>query len=184
MVGACLPEHCAEAAVHWFAIFTMPRHEKVVTRHFEQREVEYFLPLHQKVSSWKNRQRVKIALPLFPRYVFARIDREKRIPVLQTPGVLQIVGAGAEPTPLPDSEIEFLRTEVGRGRVEPYTALAVGERVRISTGPMAGIEGVLVRKQNGARFVLTLALIHQSVSIEVEAEDVEPCEHHLLHYPQ
>jgi transcription antitermination factor NusG len=157
----------------WYAIFTMPRHEKFVAKSFEQRQIECFLPVYEKLSSWKNRQRVNVMLPLFPRYIFAWIDRPQRLQVLQTSGVIRIVGAGSSPTPLPDAEIEFLRTAADRKRVEPYPDLVVGNRVCVKRGPMAGIEGVLVRKQNGTRFILTLQLIQQSVSIEIGAEDLE-----------
>lgn len=161
------------AGPQWFAIFTMPRHEKYVAQNFEQRQIECFLPVYEKVSLWKNRQRVNVVLPLFPRYVFASVDRLQRLQVLQTSGVIRIVGAGTSPTPLPDAEIEFLRTETSNKRVEPYSDLVVGNRVCVKRGPMSGIEGVLVRKQNGTRFILTLQLIQQSVSIEIAAEDLE-----------
>lgn len=160
----------------WFVIYTMPRHEKFTARNFGLREIECFLPAYEKVSQWRNRQKVNVMLPLFPRYLFARFDSSKRLPVLETPGVQQIVGAGATPVPLPDLEIEFLRQQIDKKVVEPYADLVVGNRVAIRKGPMKGIEGVLVHKQNGTRFIFTVHLIQKSVSIQIGAEDLEALE--------
>ncbi|MDR3762485.1 MAG: UpxY family transcription antiterminator [Acidobacteriota bacterium] len=160
-----------DAALQWFAVYTMPRHEKCVARAFEQSGIEHFLPLYEKLSVWRNRQRKQISLPLFPRYVFVRTARCERLPVLQTAGVVSIVGAGA--VAVPDAEIEFLRGKVRNGQVEPYPELVAGRRVCVKSGPLAGLEGVLVRRCNRTRFVLTLQLIQQSASVEISAEDLE-----------
>lgn len=94
--------------------------------------------------------------------------------MLQSPGVLHIVGSGREYVPLPDSEIEFLRSGFCRQRIEPYRELVIGERVRIKSGAMQGVCGTLVRKGSGVRFVLTLELINQHAAVRVDAEDLEP----------
>ena len=113
---------------------------------------------------------------MFPRYLFARFDARRRLPVLETPGVLQIVGAGPTPLPVPDLEIEFLRQQIDKKVVEPYSELVVGSRVAIRIGPMRGIEGVLIHKQNGTRFIFTVHLIQKSVSIQIGADDLEALE--------
>jgi len=158
----------------WYAVFTVPQNEKSVVKHLDLRKVESFLPTYETVRVWKNRQRMKIALPLFPGYLFVRIGSRERAKVLQTPRVLHIVGNGREYVPLPDSEIEFLRSSLSKQRVEPYRELVVGEKVRIKSGAMQGVCGTLVRKGSGLRFVLTLALINQHAAVEVNAEDLEP----------
>lgn len=163
-------ETVAESSPRWFAIYTMPRHEKFAARNFELRGIECFVPVYEKLSAWKNRQKALVTFPLFPRYLFARFDRGRRLPVLQTPGVAQIVGAGSTPMPVSDLEIEFLQREIEKRTVEPYSELVVGNRVAIKQGPMAGIEGVLVHKQNGPRFIFTLHLIQKSVSIQIGAD--------------
>jgi len=162
-----------DSVPRWFAIYTMPRHEKFAARNFSQREIECFLPVYEKATVWKNRQTVRTSLPLFPRYVFARFDWTRRLPVLQTPGVREIVGAGAQPIAVTDLEIEFLRMETGKQVVEPYADLVLGKRVAIKSGPMAGIEGVLIHRGGGDRFIFTLHLIQKSVSIQIGAEDLE-----------
>lgn len=157
----------------WYAVFTLPKYEKSAIRYLDLRHVESFLPTYETVRVWKNRQRVKTILPLFPTYLFVCIDQRDRVPVLQAPGVLQIVGNGRNSIPLADAEVEFLRSGFYGRKLEPYRDLVVGEKVRIKTGAMQGIEGVLVRKNNGLRFVLTINLINQQAAVEVDADVLE-----------
>jgi transcription antitermination factor NusG len=157
----------------WYAVFTLPQNEKSAMRQLALRDVEAFLPTYETVKLWKNRQRVRTVMPLFPTYLFVCIDRRQRVKVLQSPGVIHIVGNKHEDTPIADSEIELLRSGVQSGAVEPYRELVVGKKVRIKRGSMEGIEGVLVRKGNGMRFILSLKLINQCAAIEVGAEDLE-----------
>jgi transcription antitermination factor NusG len=159
---------------HWYAVYTVPQHEQSALKQLDIREIESFLPAYETVRVWKNRQRKKLVLPLFPTYLFVHINSRERIRVLQTPGVLQIVGNNRESVPLPDSEVEFLRSSICRQRVEPYRELVVGKRVRIKSGVMQGLQGTLVKKRSGMRFVLTLELINQHAAIQVDAEDLEP----------
>jgi len=159
---------------NWYAVFTVPQNEKSVVKHLNLREVESFLPTYETFRVWKNRQRMKILLPLFPSYLFVRINRRERAKVLQSPGVLQIVGNGKEYVPLPDPEIEFLRTGLCKERIEPCREFFIGEKVRIKRGVMQGVCGTLMRKASGFRFVLTLELINQHVAALVDVEDLEP----------
>jgi transcription antitermination factor NusG len=164
----------APSGRNWYAVFTIPQNEKSAVKHLELREIESFLPTYETVRVWKNRQRVKLVLPLFPRYLFVHINPGERAKVFQSPGVLRIVGNGREYVPLPDPEIEFLRSAFLRQRIEPYRELVVGEKVRIKSGVMEGVCGTLVRKGGGIRFVLTLELINQHASVQVDAGDLEP----------
>jgi transcription antitermination factor NusG len=159
---------------NWYAVFTVPQNEKSVVKHLDLRGIESFLPTYETVRVWKNRQRMKIVLPLFPSYLFVHINSRERAKVLQSPRVLHIVGSGRENVPLPDSEIEFLRSCFCRQRLEPYRELVIGERVRIRRGVMQGVCGTLVRKASDVRFVLTLSLINQHAAVQVDAEDLEP----------
>jgi transcription antitermination factor NusG len=157
----------------WFAVFTLPQNEKSAMKQLALRDVEAFLPTYETVKVWKNRQRVRTVLPLFPTYLFVNIDRRQRTRVLQAPGVIYIVGSNREDASIADAEIELLRSGVRAQTLEPYCDLVVGEKVRIKRGSMEGVEGVLVRKGNGLRFVLSLKLINQCAAIEVGAEDLE-----------
>jgi transcription antitermination factor NusG len=164
----------AEFSPQWFAAYTTPRHEKHVSEMLAEREIEHFLPLYRAARQWKKSIPVVLELPLFPTYVFVRIVREARGSVLAVPGVLSIVGSSKEPWPLPDLEMEALRHGIQTSKIEPHPFLNVGERVRVKAGAMAGIEGVLIRKKNEFRVVITLDAIMRSIAVEVDATDVEP----------
>jgi transcription antitermination factor NusG len=161
---------------NWYAVFTVPQHEKSVVKHLDIRKIESFLPTYEVERVWKNRQRMRIVLPLFPTYLFVHINSKERVKVLESPGVLQIVGSRREPATLSDSEIEFLRSGCRKGCIEAFSDLVIGKKVRIKSGPMEGIEGTLVRKDGNSKFVLTLALINQHAAIQVDASDLEPVE--------
>lgn len=164
-----------QSAVHdrkWRAVYTVPQHEKLAVRHLDLRGIESFLPVYETVRVWRNRQRMKLVLPLFPTYLFVRINSEERARVLQSPGVLQIVGNGGSAC-IPDTEVEFFRSGFCRKRIEPYSDLVIGEKVRIRSGAMQGLQGTLIRKSNGMRFVLSVELINQNAAIQVDADVLE-----------
>ena len=158
---------------NWFAVYTCSNHEKKIASCFGDREIEFFLPLYAARHRWKNRCAVNLELPLFPNYIFVRIERRQRVRVLEVPGVLSLIGVGRVPAPLPDFEIEALRSGLGQRRIEPHPFLVIGERVRIRRGPMAGMEGILLRRKNDFRVVIALDVIMKCVAVEVDAEDVE-----------
>ena len=157
----------------WYAVFTLSQNERSAARYLDTRQIESFVPTCESIRVWKNRQRVKVVQALFPTYLFVKIHDGEQSMVLQSPGVRRLVGNQNGPVPLPEAEIEFLRSGFCRQRVEPYRDLIIGERVRVKYGPMQGLEGVLVRKKNSMRFVLTLPLINQSAAVEVSADDLE-----------
>ncbi len=158
----------------WLAAYTTPRHEKVVARHFEVRNVEHFLPLYRVVRRWKNGCNVPVEFPIFPSYVFVRTGQEGSSRLLDIPGLLAFVGPGRSATPIPDDEIDWLRRELPLRKVEPHPYLTVGRKVRITAGPLAGASGVLLRKKSGVRVVISLDLIHQSFAVEVGGDEIEP----------
>jgi transcription antitermination factor NusG len=161
---------------HWFAVYTASNHEKKVEQHLQLREVETYLPLYTVTRRWRNRTTVKLELPLFGGYVFVRIARPESARVLAVPSVRFIVGNGHQALPLPDEDIETLRSGLGLRRVDPYPYLKAGAQVRIRSGPLVGMEGVVVRKDDQLRVVLSLDLIKQSIAVHVSAEELEPCE--------
>jgi len=159
----------------WYAAFTQARHEKRVFAHCDLRQIESFLPLYKAKHRWKNRCTVDLELPLFPSYCFVRIDTHERVRVLQVPGVIRIVSSGHQLQPLPDDYVNALRDGLLVHRIEPHNEVAVGDWVRIKSGPMAGAEGVLERRKNELRVVLRLEMLERSVSVEVGAEEIECC---------
>lgn len=163
----------------WYAIYTRPSHEKRVIEHFALREIECYLPSYRTSRRWRNRCKVELELPLFPCYVFACFHWRQRVRVLEVSSVLSIVGNGREPLPLQHSEIMSLRAGLGPRRAEPHPYLNIGERVRIKSGPLTGFEGIVVRKANGLRVILTLGQIMKSVAVKVEECDLELLEDSL-----
>jgi transcription antitermination factor NusG len=160
-------------ARHWFAVYTTCRHEKRVARNLEQRQIEHFLPTYRTQHTWKDGTRAILDLPLFPGYVFVRIDLHDRVGVLEVPGVVSMIGTARQPAPLPELEVDALRAGLDPTKVEPHPLLTVGQRVRIARGALAGVEGIVVRKKSGLQVVLTLSLLMQSIAIEVSGGDVE-----------
>jgi len=158
----------------WYAVYTMPNSEKSLLKHLTVREIESFLPTWESTRIWKNRQRVKIVQPLFPSYLFVRIQEQERLKVLQSPGALRIIGDCHGPIPISDREIDFLRSDFCRHRIQPYRDLIVGKKVRIKSGLMQGVKGTLVQKRNSMRFVLTIEMINQNAAIEVAGDEIEP----------
>jgi transcription antitermination factor NusG len=158
----------------WYAAQTCANHEKRVQEQLRQRAVDAYLPVYASVRRWKDR-RVTLDLPLFPGYVFVRLALRDRLSVLQTPSVVRLVGFGGQPAALPDQEIEALRHGLtGKMRIGPHPYLKVGQRVRVKTGPLQGLEGILVRQKKSSRFVISLDLIMRSVAVEIDVAELEP----------
>jgi transcription antitermination factor NusG len=159
----------------WFAVYTTCRHEKRISQHLSQRGIEHYLPLYRSDRKWRDGSKVSLELPLFPSYIFVHIRRSERVSVLSVPGAIAVVGGtGGEPAPVSDAAIEALRLGLDQHRIEPHPLLRVGQVVRIRSGAFAGMEGVVIRRKNGFRVVLTLEQIMQSVAVELDEDDVEP----------
>jgi transcription elongation factor/antiterminator RfaH len=157
----------------WYVVYTSANHEKRVTQQLQQRSVQHFLPLYESVRRWKDR-RMKLQLPLFPGYVFVRLSSWEQAQVVRVPGIARLVGFNGHPAAVADEEIEALRTYTMTPLgAEPHPYLTVGRRVRVRRGTLAGMEGILVRRKNALRVVLSLDLIMRSVSVEVDASDLE-----------
>ncbi len=164
----------ATEALAWWVVYTRHQHEKVVADTLAGKGFEVFLPLYESMRRWKDRQKL-LSLPLFPCYVFVRGVYERRLPVVTTPGVHMILSRGERVATVPDEEIEAIRRTVeGDFRVEPHPFLRCGERVRVTRGSLQGIEGILTRKKNLCRLVLSVEMLAQSVGVEIDASDVEP----------
>jgi len=165
-----LPEYWDQQ--RWYAAYTCAQHEKRVAAELGMREVEHFLPLYSSVRRWTDR-RVSLELPLFPGYVFVRLPLRDRLRVVQIPSVVRLVGFNGLPTALPDEEIETLRSGLCENLyAEPHPFLTVGRRVRITAGAFAGLEGVLKKRKNSVRVVVSLELIQRSVAVDVDIADV------------
>lgn len=158
----------------WCVLYTRHQHEKVVADTLSAKGFEVFLPLYESVRRWKDRQK-QLSLPLFPCYVFVRSEYGRQLHVVSTPGVHMILSYGERVAVIPDSEITAVRKSLeGSLPVQPHPYLKYGERVRVTRGSLFGVEGVLVRKKNLCRLVLSVEMLARSVSVEIDISDVEP----------
>lgn len=176
--GSTAPQPPAQpraAETFWYATYVCTHHERTVARQLEERRVTCFLPVYRSVRRWKDRRKV-LDLVLFPGYVFVHIDLRNRRRVLDVPGVVRLVSCNGQPVAIPEQEIGALKDGLVTGmRAEPHPYLKAGRQVRVKHGPLQGLQGVLVRRKEGFRLVLSLDLIMRSIVVEVDEADVEPC---------
>jgi transcription antitermination factor NusG len=167
-----VPEsHIEDLEPRWYAAYTSANHEKSVAKQTEQRSLESFLPVYESVRHWKDR-RVRLNLPLFPGYVFVRMNLRDRLKVLEIPGVARLVGFDGHPASVPNEDIETIRACIaGRHPIQPHRYVQRGQRVRVLSGPLAGLTGIVVRQKNCTRFVISLDLLMRSVSVELDTSD-------------
>jgi transcription antitermination factor NusG len=160
--------------LHWYALRTRSRHEKVVRDQLVNQGIEPLLPTVKRMSQWKDRKK-EIEVPLFSGYCFVRFASEQKLPVLKTVGVVDIVGASHCPEPIADEEIAALRTLMAS--VLPYDShpyLHEGMQVEVIRGPLQGVHGILLRKEKRHRLVLGVRLIQQAAAVEIDVADVVP----------
>src|SRR5258707_7411263 len=156
-----------------YALCTRHQHEKNAARILEYKEFEVFLPLYKARHRWKDRIK-EVSVPLFPGFVFVREELKRWLAILTTPGVSSIVSCGDQPATIPFSEIEGIKRVVESTlRVDPHPFLKSGDWVRVKYGPIAGVEGILLRQKNVARLVLSVEMLGKSAAVEVDATDVE-----------
>lgn len=158
----------------WYAAYTFPRHEKKIHEQLAQQSVECYLPLYEEVHTWKDR-RVKLQTPLFPGYVFIHIAMSERMRVLNLERVIRLVGGmEGKPASLPAEEIEALKRSLQHRKVQPFPYLAKGRRVRLKSGPLEGLQGIVLRHKGQFRLVVSVECIMNSAMVDLEASDVEP----------
>lgn len=164
------------AESEWYALHTRPRHEKLVVHRLGERGVETFLPIITEVHRWSDRKK-KVQLPLFGCYVFAKFvpNRSERLRVLRVDGVLGLVGSQGEGTPIPVEQIDSVRMLVeGTLPWSSHPFLKIGQRVRIRSGALDGLEGVLVSRNGSQTLVISVDAIQRSLAVRVEGYQVEP----------
>lgn len=163
-----------EQEIRWYALHTRSRHEKVAAEELWKRQIECFLPLREVVSKWKDRRK-RVQFPLFPGYLFVHTQiHQRRLDIVKVPAVVRILGLHGEPLPIPDDQIQAVKTLVfSTLEYDPYPYLGEGARVRILRGPLRGLQGILLEKKNRYTFILSIDLIQKSVACEVDAADVE-----------
>ncbi len=159
---------------NWYAVYTRHSHERTVRDAFASREIESYLPTYSVRRRRANRCTVELTLPVFPTYIFARIDWAEHARLLEVPSVISIVSFGAQRSPIPEAEIEALRSALTLENTAPHPYLNIGERVHIRSGPLEGLNGIVLRTGNNFRVVLSIQLIMKSVIVDVEQWNLEP----------
>jgi transcription antitermination factor NusG len=157
------------ADLPWFALQVRTRHESGIANYLQGQGYESFLPLYKCRKRWSDRVK-EVQTPLFPGYLFCRFDPRDRLPVMKIPGVMQIVGTNRVPMPVDEVEIRAIQTLVRSGMPnQPWPFLQVGERVRIESGSLCGLEGILMDFKGTHRLVLSITLLQRSVSVEIDS---------------
>lgn len=160
------------AARQWFALVVKPRFDKAVARTLESKGYETLVPTYRKYHTYGTRSKIS-EIPLFPGYVCCRFDGREGLPILSTPGVVRVVGTRSVPIPLSEIEINSLQAAIrARAPVEPFPFMSTGQRVRITSGVLAGVEGIVLGPKPKLRLVLSITLLQRSVLLEVDQDQV------------
>jgi transcription antitermination factor NusG len=154
----------------WHVASTKSRHEKIVHEHFASRSLESFLPVYDSVRQWHDRRK-RLQLPLFPGYIFVRVAYTERLRVLEVPGVSQLVKFGERPAVLYDDEMHRLRTALTLRHAVPHPSIAIGTRVRIVSGPLRGLCGV-VQRERRPRLIISVDCLCRSVAVELDESEL------------
>jgi transcription antitermination factor NusG len=177
-VGLLNRETVPELRTRWYALHVHARKEALIASHLEAQGLECFLPLYKSVRKWSDRIK-EVQQPLFPSYLFSRFDYQDRRAVVMAPGVLQVVGNGREAIPVPDEEITAIQSAVAAGLShQPWPYIEVGERVRLTYGPLNGLEGILINFKGEHRVVLSVRLLQRSVAFEADLAWLSPVREH------
>ena len=158
----------------WYAIHVRAKYERKTANALTSKGYECLLPSYRERRKWSDRV-TTIELPLFPGYVFSRFDVEKRLPILKTPGVIAVAGIGRIPQPLDPQEIEQIQRVIAVDHpAQPWPFFKIGQRVRIISGPLTGVEGLLAQKRGETRVVLAVTLLEKAISVHVESDAIRP----------
>jgi len=162
-------------ASHWYALHTRPKHERAAVQRLAERGVETFLPMITEERRWSDRKK-RLQVPIFSCYVFAKFvpNKEERLHVLRVAGVLSLVGSRGEGTPIPDEQIAAVRTVMDTDLAwTSYPFLKIGQRVRVRSGALEGMEGILVARNGGNTLVISVDAIQRSLAVRVEGYEIE-----------
>jgi transcription antitermination factor NusG len=163
------PTHAAE---HWHIAYTLPRHEKAIALRLKVEEIPCYVPLYSETRTWKERG-VKLELPLFPCYVFAKMLPENRNRLLSAPGVIRLLTVSGAPVVFPDEEMDALQSALRSWRARPCPFHSSGKRIRLKSGPFAGLEGTILRRKGKRKLIVTLDLIDSSMLLDIDAADAQ-----------
>lgn len=159
---------------HWYAVRTRSRHEKLVRDQLEKQGIEPLLPTVKRLSQWKDRRK-EVEVPLFSGYCFVKFLQQDKLVVQKVSGVVEVVGSGSRPEPIPDEEIAAIKTLMASVLpYDPHPYLHEGMTVEVVRGPLQGVQGILLRKEKRHRLVIGVRLIQQAAAVEIDVRDVVP----------
>jgi transcription antitermination factor NusG len=156
----------------WYVAYTLPRHEKAVAQRLGTEHIGSYVPLYSEVRNWRHRK-VKVELPLFPGYVFVRMLMADKGRILARPGVIRLLTVNGNMAVFPDHEMLSLQSSLARWNAKPYPFLISGKRIRVKSGPFAGLEGTILRRNGKRKLVVTLDLINSSMVLDLDAAEAQ-----------
>jgi transcription antitermination factor NusG len=169
-----MPREASRMSEYWYALHVRTRFERQIQTHLEDKGYEVFYPTYVSSRQWSDRVK-SLSLPLFPGYVFCRFNVNARLPILITPGVNQVVGAGKTPIMVDESELAAIRRVIESGvAAQPWPYLKVGETVQVESGPLEGLTGIVTRIKNSNRLVVSVSLLMRSVAVELDRHRIKP----------
>ena len=160
----------------WHAVYLKSRHEFKVEKKFAETNIDAFLPVIERLRNWKDRKKL-VTFPLFPGYIFVHIpdDYNSTLSVLKTSGVVRFLTLEGKPAPIPEEQINYLKKLIeNKEQIDPHPYITEGQRVRITSGPLAGVEGILMEKRTQNLLILSIDLLKQGASVKIDAFDIEP----------
>ena len=159
---------------HWYAVRTRSRHEKLVRDQLEKQGIEPLLPTVKRLSQWKDRRK-EVEAPLFSGYCFVKFSQQDKLAVQKISGVVEVVGSGSRPGPIPEEEIAAIKTLMASVLpYDPHPYLHEGMMVEVVRGPLQGLQGILLRKEKRHRLVIGVRLIQQAAAVEIDVGDIGP----------
>jgi transcription antitermination factor NusG len=163
-----------ENTMPWYAVHVQSRFEAVASATLRAKGYEEFLPLYRSVRRWSDRRK-QLDLPLFPGYLFCRFDADRMLPILTTPGVVRILSAGKKPIPVAEDEIASVRRILASGYpAQPWPFLAIGSKVYLNGGPLAGLHGIVTSTDKNYRLVVSVGILQRSVAVEIDRDWARP----------
>lgn len=173
MEGAAEQQDFISIQSPWYVIYTIVRHEKSVNAALLEKSIKTFLPIKKVVNRWKDRSK-EVDVPLFPGYLFVKVSLENRLKILNTKGVIRILGVNGFPTPVSNEQIESIKSILNtKLSYDPCPYLTEGKRVVVVRGPLKGASGKIIERRGEYRLILSVDIIKRSVSIEVDIDDIE-----------
>ena len=167
-------EYQSGAEALWYALRVRTKCEKVVAGGLTQRSIVHFLPLYQTRTQWSDRVKTN-SLPLFPGYVFAKLDSQQLHRVFAVPAFMHVVGRGNVPEPIDQDDIDGVKRLAAEGtRIGPWPFCSAGQLVEVTRGPLAGLRGVFLRAKGQDRLIVSLPILQRSVATEIESYNVQP----------